>query len=322
MPATATHALFAKDVYDILPKEISKKLDLKRLETFAQGTDSLMFYNLLSFVPGKSIRKLQHYSHDNKTRDLFINLLNYMRGNKINDVDTYSFLVGFICHYVLDSTIHPYIIYKTGYFVRGNPNTYKYNGIHHFMETFIDNDMIKKRLNTDPYKYDIAGNFFDTRVFSKKLNNAINYTFYSTFKVKNMGNIYYKSLKQERSFIRLFRQDSHGIKKFFYKLLDTFTPRGLYRFESLSYHYPMEDKHNFLNSNNSVWRNPTTYDLTSKESFIDLYIKAIKNAKSIINDSFDYLNGKNILLENVFTNLSYYTGLDCDNKKVLKYYEF
>ena len=45
MPATATHAFFAKDVYDILPGDIKKNLSISRSKMFAQSTDSLMFYN-------------------------------------------------------------------------------------------------------------------------------------------------------------------------------------------------------------------------------------------------------------------------------------
>ena len=39
------------------------------------------------------------------------------------------FLVGTICHFVLDSTLHPYIIYKTGMMDKKKSSTYKYNNI-------------------------------------------------------------------------------------------------------------------------------------------------------------------------------------------------
>ena len=62
--------------------------------------------------------------------------------------------------------------------------------------------------------------------------------------------------------------------------------------------------------------------MTSTESFVDLYLKAIKLAKVLICASFDYLNNKDIDLEKIFTNNSYVTGLDCELKKELKYFEF
>ena len=322
MPATITHAFFAKDVYDILPLEINKKLDLNRCKMFAQSTDSLMFYNLFSPLPGKKIRKYQSYFHRNQSQEFFINLLRFIHDNGFQDEDIYSFLVGFICHYALDTTVHPYVVYKTGVFNKKKPSTYKYNNVHAFMEAFIDNDMVRRREKCNPYTFDFISFCFDVRPFSKSLNHAINYSFYNTFGWREMSKIYYKSLKQMKTYLKVFRKDPHGVKKNIYKFVDTITPRNTYRFEAISYYYPLKDRHNFLNSNHKLWRNPTTYDMTSTESFVDLYLKAIKLAKVLICASFDYLNGKEIDLEQVFTNNSYITGLDCNLKKELKYFEF
>ena len=130
MPATMTHACFAKDVYDILPDDIKNSLSISRLKMFGQSTDSLMFYNLLSLSPGKDIRKFQSFFHRNQSQEFFLNLIRYIKDNYINDSDTLSFLVGFICHYILDSTIHPYIFYKTGNFIKGKKETfYTYAGL-------------------------------------------------------------------------------------------------------------------------------------------------------------------------------------------------
>lgn len=322
MPATVTHAFFAKDVYDILPANISNKLNLGYCKTFSQSVDSLKFYNLFSIMPGKDMRKFQGYFHHYKSQEFFLNLLRFIRDNQLDAVDVYSFLMGFICHYALDSTLHPYIIYKTGIFKKGVPSTYKYNNVHAFMEAFLDNDIIRRRLNCNPYEFDVTKFCFDIKPFSNDLNHTINYTFYNTFKIKGMSDIYYTSLKQMKKDIRLFRMDRYGIKKNIYKFIDTFTTKGTFRFEAISYHYPLEDRHNFLNNNHSLWRNPTTYDMTSNESFVDLYLKAIKLAKVLICASFDYLEGKDIDLEKIFINTSYVTGIDCNDKKELKYFEF
>lgn len=323
MPATAVHAYFAQDLNDILPKEIKNKLDVNRLRMFGQSTDSLMFYNLFSILPGKKIRDFQKYFHTNKTQEFFVNLINYIKENDYTeDIDVNSFLVGTICHYVLDSTVHPYIYYKTGYFNKNDKSTYKYNNVHTFMENFLDNDMIKRRESINPYKFSISKFSFDTSKFSNELKDTIKYTFKETFDIDNMDKIYYKSLKQMRNSIFIFRQDRYGIKKFFYKLADTFTSKRVFRFEAISYHYPLNDRHNFLNENHKLWRNPCDYSSTSEESFLDLYLRALKLAKVMICASFDYINGKDIELEKVFVNKSYITGLDCELDKELKYFEF
>lgn len=322
MPATITHSYYAKDLYEVLPDNITSKLDLSRTKMFANSTDSFMFYNILSLKSDNNLRKFQYYFHTHKTNQFFINLLEYVRKNNIDDTDTYSFIVGFISHFVLDSNIHPYIIYRTGMFNKKDKNTYKYNGIHHFMEVFLDNDLIKRRENINPYKFNITKYCFNTKKFSNDLNNTIDYTFYTTFDLKNMSKKYYKSLKQMKTFLRLFRKDRFGIKKFFYKLIDTITPRGVFRFECISYHYPLEDKHNYLNNNHNMWKNPADDSITSTESFVDLYLKSLKEARDITIKVFEYLNGEDINLESLFLNKTYTSGLDCDKEKELKYFEF
>ena len=322
MPATVTHAFFAKDVYDILPEDIRLLLDSNKCKMFGQSTDALLFYNLFSILPGGKIRKFDRYFHTHRTQEFFINLLKFIRDNEIKEDDVYSFLVGFICHYVLDSTVHPYIVYRSGFFDKKKKSTYKYNNVHAIMEAFIDNDMITRREHTNPYRFPISEFVFDIKPFSKELDATIDYCFYNTFQIQNMSKIYYKSLKQMKTAISLFRKDKYGIKKWIYKTVDTLTPLSCFRFEAVSYHIPLDDKYNYLNLNHSLWRNPCIYSKTSNESFVDLYLKSIKLAKVLICLSFDYINGKSIDLERVFLNNSYLTGLDCSLNKELKYFYF
>lgn len=322
MPTTIAHAYFAKDVFEILPKSISDRFSITRYKMFAQGVDSFMFYNLFSIMPGKKVRKFQGYFHSHNSRDFFMQVLHYMKDNHIEDNDTYAFLAGFICHYALDSIVHPYIFYKTGYMRKGDASTYKYNGCHDFMEAFIDNDTIIRREMVNPYTFDFTSYCFDLYPFSMDLNKTIQYSFYNAFKFKDADKIYYKSLKQMRVALRLFRKDTWGVKKQFYKFIDLFTPRSFFKLEAVSYHQSLRDDNNYLNLDHTLWRNPTTYDMTSTESYVDLYIKAIKQAKVLICASFDYLDGKDMDLELIFTNLSYVTGLDCSFQRELKYFEY
>lgn len=323
MPATIAHAYFSKDVFDILPTNIKNKIDCSRIKMFGQSMDSLMFYNLFSILPGKKIRDFSSMFHKEKSQEYFINLVKSIKSFDLeNDMDVCSYLAGMICHYVLDSTIHPYIIYKTGVFDKKKKSTFKYNHIHEFMEIFIDNDMVLRREKSNPYKFRIDKFCFNTRKFSSGLNTVIKTSFKDTFNIDKMDKVYFKSLKQMKSALYFFRRDPSGFKLFFYKILDSITTRKVFRFEAISYHHSLKDKHNYLNSNHEIWRNPAVYNMTSNESFVDLYLKAIKLAKVIICASFDYLNGKDIELEKIFDNTSYITGLNCDENKELKYFEF
>ena len=323
MPATIVHAYFAKDVRDILPEGIKYRTDEDRLKMFAQGTDSLMFYNMFSIFPGKKIRDLNKIFHNTKTREYFINLLNYIKRNDLfDDVDVCSYLIGFICHYALDSIVHPYVIYKSGVFDKRYKSTYKYNNVHTFMETFLDNDMVSRREDISPYHFKIGKFCFTRGKFSYDLTRTIDISFESTYNYKNMGRKYYRSLKQMKHALLIFRRDPIGVKKFFYKLVDTFTSKRLFRFEAISYHYPLDDRHNYLNLDHKEWRNPVKYNLVSNESFLDLYLKALKLAKILVCASFDYITDKTDEIDKKLFKASYISGLNSDIEPEYKYFEF
>lgn len=323
MPASITHAYFASDIYDSLPAVIKNHLSVSRLRMFSQSTDSFLFYRLFSLKPSHDLRKFQHTFHVSKTQEFFITLVKYIRDNHLqNDIDTCSFLCGFISHYVLDSIMHPFIFYKTGKFRKNESNTYKYNSLHTFMEAYLDNYLIIAREKHSPYDFPIRSFCFDLSPFSKELNQTINYSFQEVFQLSQMDQKYFESLRDMRFALATFRQDKFGIKKGIYKFIDTFTSKKCMRFEFVSYHVSMKTSFDFLNFKHHIWRNPTTYSITSRDSFYDLYIKALKLSKKIIEDTFLYLNGKDIDLNKVYPNISYTTGLDCSLKKKLKYFEF
>ena len=325
MPATATHAFFALDIYDLLDEDDKALLKnhIGKLKMYAQSMDPISFFNIANLRRGKDVRAFQGYFHTNKSREYFKTLVNYIKDHKLkNDPEIISFLYGAICHYCLDSIVHPYVYYKTGYLDKNDPDTYKYNGVHNFMEAFIDNDMIRRRFNVNPYNYNISDFCFDITPFSEDFNDLLDNVFKDVFHVKHMSDYYYVCLKQMKKCIKWYRQDRTGIKRFFYKLIDTFTPKYAFRFEPVSYHYPLEDRHNFLNSNHDVWYNPADLSIKSNKSFIELYLDALEEANGIIKDVKKYLNGKRVNLDKVFTNKSYVTGLDCDMPIDFKAFQF
>lgn len=326
MPATATHAFFAEDLYNRLDNTTKKRINSnkKSLLMFAQNTDPLMFYNVMNLKKGKNIRKQQYICHCIKTNEFFYNLITYIKQKKYyNEPKVLVFLYGFISHFVLDSNVHPYVFYKTGEYIKKDKSTIKYNCLHHYMETFIDNTMIRDRINKDYKKFSISNYVFDIEKFPIELNNTINYTFNKTFNIKYMSKIYYTSLKQMKTFLNLFRKDSYKIKKLLYNLIDLTTPKSLFIFDSLSYNQSIEDTNNYLNLNHKEWNYPVDKNIKSTKSFYDIYNDSIDEALYIINNINDYFyNDKDINIDKLFKNKSYVTGIDCNSKLKQKYFEF
>lgn len=321
MPATITHAYFAEDLFNILDKKTKKLISNKKKELmmFSQNTDPLMFY-ILTLKNGKKIRKLQFVAHTEKTNLFFENTIKYIKKNKYyNNPDVLVFLYGFICHFALDSRTHPFIVYKTGYFIKEDAKTYKYNGLHNNMEAYLDNYMLEKHHIS---RIDFKKFCFSLEPFTEELNEVISYTFKKTYNVENMDKIYYSSLKQMNFFLTTFRLDPHKYKSYIYRFIDKFTSKKTFKLEPVSYNIRNKNI-DYLNNNHKEWNYPVDRTIKSHKNFDELYQNSLIEAKKLIEAVNDYFfKDTSLNINSLFHNRSYLTGIDCKIKNKQIYFEF
>lgn len=326
MASTITHSYFIMDVYERLSIRSKELLvDHKELlKTSAQNMDVLFFYNITNLKKGKKVRDFGYYFHQNKTYEFFETLVNYIKYNNFQyNGEVMAFLYGMLSHYVLDSTMHPFVVYKTGNFIKDDPSTYKYNQLHADLETYFDNYLVLLRENTNPNKFKCHNVCLNTTTLDKGLVEVMDFTYKEVFGIKDFHNYYLTAIKQMKFFFRVFRYDPTGIKMFFYKFIDLICPKSLLRKTSLSYHINMKNKKYLLNLSHDKWYNPTDKRIKSNESLLELYTKALAKTVKMISElnKFFYYD-KKINLKKTIGNLNYVTGRDCDKKKELKYFEF
>lgn len=327
MAGTITHAYFANDVYNKLNNNIKWKLNYnpENLKTYGQGHDIFYFYLTLDLKKSKFIRNQVKIFHKKKTKLFFINMIKYIIDNNLqNDSDVLSFLYGYICHYCLDTIIHPYVTYKGGIFKKEDQKTYKYNSKHSDIESYIDCYMIYKRENISPGKFKVHKFCFNNSKETNNLKQLIDYTFYKTYNIKNASNYYFKSIKYMKTLYGLMRYDSHGIKKKIYMFIDKLSGKKIKKAYPISYYYILNNNDYYLNTKRKKWYHPRYNGEIYYDSFDDLYNKAINEATKLINAVNSVLfDNKDIkYLDNYFLNLSFLSGKDCNDKAKNKYFEF
>lgn len=326
MPSTVTHSYFIMDVYDKLPinRKIFLKNEKEKLKVFAQSLDPLNFYTSFNLKKGKSVRNFAYHFHTKKTSEYIITLINYIKYNYYSDnPEVMAFLYGMISHYVLDSTIHPYIYYKTGKFDKKNKSTYKYNSKHHELETIIDKHMIVIRENKAPSKYKHYKYSFNLKEYDNNLKEIINFTFKETYNIKKIDDILLKSIKNMKLVFKVFRYDPYKYKEIIYKFIDFILPNSIPKISFLSYNYKTNKYKNYLNSTHNNWNYPTQKRKKYNYSFIDLYIISLHKTLNIIKEIDAYIyKDKKINLNKILGNLSYSTGVDLSKNQTLKYFEF
>lgn len=318
MPSIVTHHLFAKDVYKNLQKNIQKKIDIDYLLLFSQSFDNFFYYKFLTPWKGIDIRNFGEEAQKKKTKLYFKNILEEIETKHLeNHKDIMGYLYGSICHYILDSTCHPFIFYYTGI-----SKYKKYRGLHEKMEVNIDAQMFKKKTNKELYK-EKATYLLPLLTFKKELKNLLNEVFKKTFQKENIANIYEKSVKTGRFLIKYGVIDRTGLKKMIYKLKDYITPNSKRKYQYLSFHVTKYNKE-YLNELHEKWINPADNTIISNESFEELYEKALKETITIINTIDTYLTfkkNKKEVLQKIKDN-SYITGLPLNLPQDLKYFKF
>ena len=305
MPSTMTHAYIAKDVYKNLDNKIKTKLTSENIDdliTFSSGFDILYFYKIV-LHPNNKIIKLGGYCHHHKVNEFFINLTNQIRKSK--DINQFMFLMGLITHYVADSTIHPYVNYKASLMIKKN---FTNQDGHFLIEAYLDNYLINKN-GFDYRKFKIYEEVFKVKR-KDEVVELLNKAFQEVFNEKDIGEYYFKAIRDMKNFFHIFRYDATGLKRMFYNFANIFASRVFRDVRYLSYNFPLDNSDYYLNLDHQEWYNN---GLKSHKSVLELYDMVVKDATLIVEKVYDYIfKDKDVDLEKLYGNKSYGDG------KVLK----
>lgn len=325
MPSITTHHLFACDVFNSLNEEEKQHFANEKIiyTTFAQSHDYLFYYTF-DLKNVKRIKNLGHYAHHNNTQDYILNIVKEIKKNHLeNDSQCLAYLYGVITHYILDSTCHPFIFYKTGIYRKANKHSKIYRGEHNRMEKDIDAIFYEREYHKTYNHCNLNKDIIQKPQFSHTLIDLISTVYKKTYNEDNIGYYYIKSIKHTKIINTLVINDYFGIKRLIYTFIDFITNK---RFGSLAA-YSTYRKHpdmSLLNEEHHMWNHPCNKDITYNSSFDDLVNEAKKKTLKIIKNINNYLfNDERSIkqLENIIPNIDYSTGLEIKDNKRMDYFE-
>lgn len=311
MPDPVTHYYFSYKILSELDAEISSKIEEPVFERALQGPDP---WSAIGFFGGKEKQHCKRSSimHKEKTGNFFISLTNEVKESK--DTSLFSFLVGFICHYYLDKTTHPYIICKGGEY-DGTKDTYNLRNGHVRIEHLIDSYYIRHYYKKKPWHFSIPKEIFKLKQYPESLSDPLNKIFKTVYGWDNAFKLFNKSLHHQSLFYRLM-QDRFGILKF---LLGFISHKNT-DYTVFSYYKPdtaIGDA-DYMNECKAFWHHPYDNEIESNESFFELFNIAKEKSKEIITLVYNYIyKNEDISLSELFENNSYSTGFDCDDHRNL-----
>lgn len=322
MPLITTHNYFANDVFSKTNSNITKTFQEKKniYELFAQGTDPFIFYEC--FRPKKS--DYQHLCHTQNTDIFFLRFIKKIKEKKLTQNPlVLASLYGQLTHYILDSTIHPYVVYKTGFYNKKDKNTLKYNGLHNQFELQLDAYLYEQREKKAFKKFKIHKYLIAKEKWDMELIILLNEIYYEVYNIKNGGTKLQKGCHIMYNSYKYLIEDKIGIKKKIYKLLDKMTPKKVGVYENFNSHVTKIDL-SILNQNHKIWYNPWDNSIKSKESFFDLYNKALEDCILLFEATHKFLNDQitEKAYKDILKDKSYLTGLSWKLNKEIKYLEF
>ena len=101
MPDIIVHTCFGEEVRERLQIELDRDIYAFGLI----GPDPYLFYHFYIMPFHHRVNRYSSIMHRQHTGDFLVELARRSRKNR----EVFSYLAGFLCHYALDSTVHPYV---------------------------------------------------------------------------------------------------------------------------------------------------------------------------------------------------------------------
>lgn len=149
MPDIVVHNAMGRKVLQGLPEEVRRRINMDIFRLAVNGSDPFLYYRWFALPFRHGINKRQGIMHRTRTGEYLLAL-----ARRAQDDQVFSYLAGFLCHYALDSTAHPYIIKEKGG-VGG--------GRHTFIEHWLDRVELArqgKRLKDRPITRELFPPFY------------------------------------------------------------------------------------------------------------------------------------------------------------------
>jgi len=253
-----------------------------------QGPDIFFYY-----LPGllkKESRSIGSQMHKQQFGEFISRMIDIMMLEKLPDVSRsllFSYISGFLTHYALDATAHPYVYSKTGVRKKGDKTkAIKYSVDHRKFETAIDILMLDLMSSKKPSDYKLWELIRTDRTLAKRLAGAMSASVRETYGCNIRPKSVYKAMAYMTNITRVI-QSRKGRRKRFMELIENLTI-GDHLVSSIIHMQEVSDGVDYMNIEKLPWNVPGTE--AKNESFVELYHVAVQESIDMINTLWLYMN--------------------------------
>ena len=297
MPDVAVHASFGRDVFSSLSPEVRSVIRPVPWTFGLFGPDLWFMYK-----PWRRREGRGRQMHTTKP-GLFLSTLVERIKSASSREDLFSWLGGFLCHYALDSTAHPYIIHVT-------TAKHRFPRSHMSMEHALD----IRQMERDGWwgtRHPVTEHYFPPVALPPEIRSDVDAVFSSVYGWKNCWKALNRSCRRYRACYRLLETPS-GLAARLARLTKSQLLRSLAYSESQFLDLDPE------NSARASWSHSHDETLSFDQDFSALREQARQLAVNLIESSFRYIWQDQGTLEEVAAligNNSYLSGLPADDPR-------
>ena len=314
MPNIITHVIFCEEVYKKIKNDKYKELIKEYKKEYLIGTngpDFLFFHGAFPIYKKQDMRisNIGSELHRKKINAFYksaVNTYHKQKEGALKDAMA-SYIIGHYLHWQLDSVLHPFVVYFTG-FKQTNSKMH-----HHRFESMMDTINLKNYRNETIKTYET----FRICRRSKYSSKAISKVYVSAVKDCFDMIIHVEEIKQALKDWEKAQKYLYDPKKIKYRLLKIV--EFITRKPGLSGNVVTPDidtRYDVMNVRKQEWKHPCTGEV-SNESEDELFQKAIANATIGLPLLFDALNNKPITpLLKFMDNRSYSNGIKGNMKRL------
>lgn len=326
MPGAWTHILSSNEIINKLKEDKYRKIledNLKLYQFGAQGPDLFLYY--CYFIPSKHkrVEKLGQRLHTDKTRDFILYFIYKLKEIKdFKEFNTlFSYVIGYITHYALDTCMHPYVYYFGGIYHEKLPESKKYDHYHRELESVIGLIQLEKKRKESAYK----AHLYEEVNIGKNVPNIVKDTLKKAIKsvyglkIKNyLVDYCYKDMKMGMKFLT----DDNEKKENLFWIIEKFIEKKSGAKVLINPEKVKDDK-DYLNKEHKRWNHPCSLEEVTEVDGEELYYKGIKRAIFLIDSVIKYLENEinEEELKKTIPNLSYESGKPLEEYKKMIYFD-
>lgn len=300
MPDVALHAAFGREVRAALPEEIRGVLaDVPY--TFAQFGPDIWFM----YQPWKRREGRGRHMHTTRPGEFLMALADRAKGDPPSP-EMFSYLSGFLCHYALDSTTHPYIIHLTE---ERHPLPRSHMSFEHSLDI-----LELRRAGKWAGKHAVTDSSFPVIALPESMRDDLDAVFEQVYGWKHCWKALNHSWKRYRLCYRVIENP-----KGMFSRLARKTGKPVLR--SLAYSESHFNDMDVENAAGAEWLHSHDPSLRSSAGFDELRAQAKDMALELISAAYRYVflsEGTREDLAAVIGNRSYLSGLPADDPRNMK----